>query len=196
MPDLTRDAVATVARAFAAVEAGDWPTVADLTAPDVIDQYRAREIAHLLAWAEYMATRDQTGANGYSSDDVIKPELLRAYGHVKVERVEGAPTIADLAGASPKAFLATWLRVANDTNRRFPIGPAAVPRQIIGAVIEGDALAHVVYRGMDWIRIVRTQIASLKLLGGRWALMDNKDVLRSPDFWLEGLSSRLPRPAA
>ncbi len=196
MQDLTRDAIATVARAFGAVEAGDWATVADLTAPDVLDQYRAREIAHLLAWAEYMATRDKTGAHGYSSNDVIKPELLRAYGHVKVERIEGAPTIADLAAASRKEFLATWLRVANDTNRRFPVGAPAVPRQIIGAVIEGDALAHVVYRGPDWIRIVRTQIASLKLIGGRWLLMDNKDVLRSPDFWLDDLPNRRPRPAA
>ena len=171
-------AIDVVRSGFLAIERGDWALVSELTAPEIIDRFRAGEIAQLLAWAEYMATREQTGASGYSSSAVIKSELLARYGHVKLQRIEGAPTIADLAAAQPKDFFANWLRLGYSARPRYAQTQPEPPREIIGAVPEGEDLVQVLYRGMGWIPIVRVSIMPATLRGGWWLLLHNGEILR------------------
>lgn len=173
-----QSATDVVISAFSAIEKDDWASVSELTAPEIIDRFRAGEIAQLLAWAEYIATREQTGASGYSSNAVIKPELLARYGHVKLERIEGAPSIADLAAAQPKTFFANWLRLGHSARPRYAHTQPEVPREILGAVPEGEDLVHVLYRGMEWIPILRVRIMPVALREGRWFLLQNDDILR------------------
>jgi hypothetical protein len=173
----TAPAIAATSAVFAAVDRGDWEVVAANTAPETIERTRRRELAHVLAWAEYMADYDRRG-QGFGSGETIRPELLARFGDVKLEWMTGAPTIAQLAALEPAALFSRWLRYVHEHPLPRQAPRPATPRRIIGAVAEGDRFVHVVYRGVGWIPIERVQIMPVTRFDDRWVLLQNDDVIR------------------
>lgn len=175
----TAPAINVVSTVFSAIERDDWATVADHTAPPAIERARRHDLAHVLAWAEYVATYAQGEKQGYGSGGTINPELLARYGDLKLEWMRGTPTIAELAAVDPRKFFVRWLQFTHGpTNRHRPPRRAMVPRRIVGAVPEGDRFVHVVYRGIGWIGDERVQIMPALPVDGRWLVLPNDDVLR------------------
>lgn len=145
MPVDVAGAIETARNAFQALEQRDWNAVARLTAPPVLKTTQTREIAVLLAWARFEATRDQTGATGWGSHGTYTPELLADHGSTRLDALEGAPTIAELAALEPFAFFVRWLSWGSEWVPKF-VGRQA-PGHVIGGVAERPDLVHVVYRG-------------------------------------------------
>ena len=168
-----------VAAAFAALESGDWSTVAELTHPSAITEFRSHQISHLLAWAEFYAKDEATRGSGFGSSGEINAELLARFTERTLDWLPDRPTIGALAAAAPKEFFARWLG-AGYTESPRPRQGQRIPRQVLGVVQESERLAHVVYRGMGWIPIVEIQVMSVSREGDRWLLMQNMDILRSP----------------
>src|SRR5206468_4396012 len=146
---------------------------------DVIDHYRDAQIAHLLAWAEHLATRHKTGATGFGSNAEIDSASLSRYGHVALDHVPGSPTIGELAAQPPAEFFARWVGIAHGFNRRRN-QPPTTPRHILGTVAESEDLVHVVYRGVGWVPVVQIQIMSVARIDGQWLLVQNSDVVQAP----------------
>jgi hypothetical protein len=174
-----------VATAFSALESEDWSRLAELTHPDALAEYRSHQIAFLLAWAEYLSKDESVRGGGFGSSGEIKPELLARFADQELDWVPEHPTIGELAALSPKNFFARWMRAGYRerplAGRRLP----GIPRQILGAVSESERLAHVVYRGMEWMPGEAIHVMSLSRADGDWLLMQNMETLKSP---------RLPTP--
>ena len=174
-----------VAAAFAALESGDWNTVAELTHPSAIAEFRSHQISHLLAWAEFYARDEATRGSGFGSSGEINAELLARFTERTLDWLPARPTIGALAAAAPNEFFARWLR-AGYANGPLPRQGQRIPRQVLGVVQENERLAHVVYRGMGWVPIVAIQLMSVSRQDDRWFLMQNMDILRFPRLPLPG----------
>lgn len=175
MTDAISGAIQVARAAFEAFADRDWATVALLTAPSMHRQTQTREIATLLAWARFEATRAQTGATGWASHGTYSPELLAEHGRTRLDRVDGQPTIAALAALEPSAFFIRWLSwggraVPEHLGRELRAG-------VIGGVAERDDLVHIVYRGGPSFgppAPVRT-MPVVRLSTG-WCLPDSRDL--------------------
>jgi hypothetical protein len=173
-----------VARAvFSAFERGDWATVAASIDSAAAKTFRESELALLASWLasrEALQAAKKTGTTfyGYSSDGILKSEDIAKHGSTRIEAFLGKPTFGDLVRLEPQLFLRRWLESVHSEPRDSTI---AIRRRIVGVVLEGDSLAHVLYRpegpGIEYEHVWTTEILVLQRRNAAWkVLLPNQDL--------------------
>jgi hypothetical protein len=135
---------------------GRWTAAASAVDSTSVAQVRESDLAMMIAWAHYRdemrGFRQGKGSGGlsggFSSSGHIDPALLAKYGQTPIPGFDGAPTLAAVAALPERTFLADILAL-HDTLFMHAAGERAgqkVTYSIVGAVIENDSIAHVLYR--------------------------------------------------
>jgi hypothetical protein len=176
------DPLVVARSAFAALDQHDWATIVSATHPEWMSKFRREQLALLVAWAQSrgaMKRPRSSGIRGYSlsAGDSAQAVALAQVKGVRVSVFPGSPTIGSLSELTPDLFLARWFAaISAQPDSVIPLFDFG-PRHLIGAVVEGDSLAHVLYRHDDaeyddpW----RVEVLALKRSAGRWLLLPNGD---------------------
>jgi hypothetical protein len=166
--------------AFAAFERQDWNAVVKVVDAAAAVAFRESELALIAAWLDQReamraAKREGVTSFGFSSDGILKPEQLARLRNVRVEAFAGAPTFAELAALPPEEFLRRWLQAVHSGQQPAVRLPAGVHRRTLGVVIEGDTLAHVVYRpeggDMRYEHPWTVEVLALRKDSGVWRIL-------------------------
>jgi len=187
----------TVQAAFAALAQRDWLALANIVDPTRLEKFRQEELGFILLWARQKDSiaeaKRQERPWSLSGRDSVSPETVAKVGHVQVPAFPGSPTVAQLAAIPPAEFFARWCGVAYGADaERDPVQEVVgLERRTIGQVLEGDTMAHVLYRresrhvDMDELKIDlpgRVMEMPLKRSGRRWLLLLNDDLGRAWDL--------------
>ena len=174
----------TVQIAFSALEQHDWPTLATLVHPDALATLRQHSLAQIIVLAELAKAGKPTANFGYNPGDIVIADHLPQVGDQRVPEFPTSPSINELAALSPADFFVRWCQAVYESRPELP--GSSVPhtkRHIIGEVMEGDTLAHVVYRREGrWMIPWHVDIMPLRRLGDRWSLLLNDDIGESVDL--------------
>ncbi len=175
--------VGTVTAAFEALERGAWRSLAAIIDPASLVAVREQQVGFLVA-ARMMPPVGGKGGGSLVAVQSPSGDLLERYGSVRVREFPGAPTIRDLTQMSPEDFFVRWQQAC----RHVPLwvrGAAALWRLfhrkeaeqdeeqapvVIGAVTEGDDVAHVVYRQAGFADPWRVQLVTVKRGPGGWRI--------------------------
>ncbi|HEV8265599.1 MAG TPA: hypothetical protein VGQ06_11680 [Gemmatimonadales bacterium] len=193
----TQGPTETVQAAFTALQHHDCPRLAALVDPGRLETFKQQQLAMLVSWAqkkdEIAAAERDGGEWSLASDDSVSAEAIAAVASIRVPTLTGSPTMAELATDSPSAFFIRLCSVVyGKGDRDDPVRDiSGLQRQLIGQVLEGDTLAHVVYRRET--RYVENEVLysglpgqpmvmSLRRPGQRWRLLLNDDIGWSPHF--------------
>jgi hypothetical protein len=177
------------AQFFAALNdhrSADAAAMVDSTDVEIL---RNAHLSMLIAGAKYRADqahqrRDGSGGmSGYSSDGLIHPEMIARYGSSPIRGFGSATTLAEVAALDPREFLARALAAsAAMLDSSGAEKPAGVIRTVLGQVLEGDSVAHIVYRtsgaGVRFTDPLHAELLRLRRHGGSWwidlTVMDNQ----------------------
>ena len=171
----------TVQAAFDAFRRSDWPTLASLIHPDALTAFRTHQLGSAVGYTLLRSDPQIRNRNiSITPADFVSVEAIQKAKGLPVAEFPGAPTIGALAGLSPRDFFVRWCEAAfrNAEHRPWP-ATQGVGRQIIGELIEGDTLAHVLYRQQVesiWLA-GKLDVMSLKQVGGHWLILLNDDVI-------------------
>ena len=206
-PDATRSAEEVAAEAFRAVSEGRWAELVSLLCPADVERFAADRVE---AWSEPDASPAITvewlrSVQPEMPEEVAEyqVEQMRKHHHRSLARLSaelGVASAAELAALSPTEVLTRYFQSSNpaahfhsalaESGDVVPAGlsldEALRPRyEILGAVAEGDSLAHVVYR----VRVGAEEDAE----AGPFVLPFVKvaTVRRTPDGWRLRLSHDL-----
>jgi hypothetical protein len=174
----------TVRLAFDAFARSDWPTFTTSVHPEALAAFRTSELGSIIGFS---VTNRQVrrgdiprGNIAISPADWLSPEAIDRAKDVQISAFDGSPTIGELAALSSGAFFTRWCEAAYRPRANDP-RPAMqlASRDIIGEIIEGDTLAHVLYREqVESIYLAGSlHIMSLKRANDRWLLLLNDDVV-------------------
>jgi hypothetical protein len=177
-----------VRSAFAALRDSDWAAFATLMDPDEQKQFRDQQLAVLTAWAQRRpAPVAQNSMSSLSAGSTPDPAAVSRFSDTHVPAFRGSPTLGQIATMAPRAFVIEWLAAAYSGPlglHSFSFGgPRSARRVILGAVIEGDSLAHVVYRADGIVRRYPWQVSVLSLKrqpGGDWFLLIRHELALGP----------------
>ena len=170
----------TVQAGFGALSDRNWLGLAASVHPAALTRFRQSELTFQLAWAywkEGIAASKHRWA--VAEDGSISPEGLGPVAHVTVSAYPDTPTVAQLATLSAPAFFATWCRAVyqSDSDRAQSNHKPDLRRQIVGEVLEGDNLAHVLYHlDFEAPEPWTIRVMPLKREGDRWFLLLNEDL--------------------
>ena len=138
---------------FGALEGRRWRDAAALIDPQQLVSYRDETLAMLVALIQQREELRRMPAQGsgalvpLSSDGKLDPEALARVGDTPLPAVPGVRTLRDLAALPPAEFLARLLEASDLRSLERSGGRIdSLRRRILGAVAEGDSVAHVVYR--------------------------------------------------
>jgi hypothetical protein len=133
---------------FAALTDHSWVQVAESIDSAEIIAFRDEHLDELVGWARFEgpdAKRPKHGGmSGYTINGGERSDLKK-YASVKFPVFSDVGTLGDLAALTPIQFLAKWIEATQRRGGWESGGPDA-RRRILGEVIEGDSLAHVLYR--------------------------------------------------
>lgn len=171
--------------AFAALDRHNWTTIVGATHPEWLRKFRSEQLALLVTWAQSREPMRRGKASGMKAFDMSVSSLgdsaqAAALAEVRTVRVRvfpGSPTIGALAALTPDLFFARWLAaISAQPDSIIPLFGIG-PRHLIGAVVEGDSLAHVLYRHDtdEYDDPWRVEVLALKRSAGRWLLLPNND---------------------
>lgn len=163
-----------------AYASGDWRTLADLVHPDALASLRTKQLGSIVAYSVLEGEMAKGRSVGFSPSDFAKPEAIEQAKHVRISEFPNAPTIGELGVLSPPDFFIQWCEAAHRTDRHDPRPSIQkIKRSLIGQVIEGENLAHVLYR----LEVKSNELAgalrimSLKRDDERWLLLLNDDII-------------------
>jgi hypothetical protein len=174
--------VATVTAAFDALERGEWRSLAAMIDPASLAGVREHHLGFLVA-AHNMPSVAGTGGGSFVAMQSPSGDALERYGSLRIREIPGSPTIRELTQMSPEDFFVRWQQAC----RHVPLwarGAAALWRLfhreeerdeektpvVIGAVAEGDDVAHVVYRQSGYVDPWRVQLITVKRGSGGWRI--------------------------
>ena len=178
---------AVVEESFAALGARNWDAVADLSAPQFLDQFRQKQ----LFYAEDDERQRMAGKK--NPDSYGLPKCVQKYFESQqgnfskrfLENFAGVDNLLQLEVLTPLQFFAAWLA---GTKNLKPDEQAAGPRivvpsrTVIGELIEGDSIAHVVYRRVPSPPGDNDQgvkVITLRRYDGVWKLFPNDDMIQA-----------------
>ena len=159
---------------FAALALHDWERAVHLAEPRSLDEFRESQLALFAAWAEQRDVSRRARAErrdySWSSDGVLRAEQLDQHGDVRLEAVAGAPTLRELAALPAATFAARHLAAGR-------MHPGAY--RVLGHVLEGDDLAHVMYRpihGASQYDQLLVTVLHLRRHGERWQVLLRQEI--------------------
>ncbi len=138
-------------RFFAALSNMDWEAAANMVDVDAATSFREAQLASLLAWAQHrpamMESRGRSESFGWSSDGKFHSDVAEQFVATPITGVAGVETLGELVAMSPLAFVATCLELDNSRSE-IPGPEPRIPtrRHVLGGVLDGDAIVHVLYR--------------------------------------------------
>jgi hypothetical protein len=183
---------------FDALEAQAWTMAASLVDSTVLAAYRLANLQALIGWARDGAkTFAANGQDNIRFNPAPDTTLIARFDTVALPGLSREITLGELARLAPRDFLALGLasQLAN--------GRGGAQRHVIGTVLEGDSIAHVLFRaqgrfiGMIGLPFdpadlaLDAEIARLRRSGGEWRLAACRSVLSGGiDMWNRVVTSR------
>ena len=170
-----------VRAAFQAFARGDWNTLATLVHPDALAAFRTDQLGSAVGWT--LVRRDPKTRHrniAISPSEFVTPDAIDKARTLRLAEFPGEPTIGELAALSPPDFFVRWCEAAF-RNREHNPWPAmqSLKREVVGEIMEGDTLAHVLYRQQVksvWLA-GSLKVMSLKQVAGHWLILLNDDVI-------------------
>lgn len=210
---------AAVARDFyAAIERRDWSAAAAVVDPALVLRHREIELAGLVWWAAHREelrksmlqayAESSSGGFAVSMDGQIELRLdsaaLAAHGSLPLRVYPGAPTLAEVARWSPQEFMTQTIAAVEEQPFPGVHRPSPRPRRtVIGAVVENDSTAYVLYRSEElrageWSRTRGSasglaagndedpapEVLRLSRQADRWYVRPRAEVLAAPRSYL------------
>jgi hypothetical protein len=194
-----------VARSFfAAVEAHQWGAASAMLEPTSAAEVRDRALAVLIGWARQRkmvsASGERPGMMGFTVERTPDSTALAEVSGTALGLFADLPTLDALAALSPIEFAARYLELSQRSLSAEDRPTAEFRRvryDVIGHVIEGDTLAHVLYRPSESDVTTDDPLAvgALRLhrVGPDWRVRMPRELLELPLLLLVEQSSR-PRP--
>lgn len=177
--------------AFDAFSRRDWPTLTALVDSGRLVAFQRAELAYLAVWVMSTKERAQAKTQGvtgfaFSYDDSLPPaSAVAPVADVKAPVFPNDQTLGALAQLSPTMFFEHWCEAVYDKGPNWRPGATKIKwqRAIIGAVFEGQAVAHVLYRyGLKDLEKGPVERMPLKRTPSGWRLLLNDDIGSSLDF--------------
>lgn len=189
---------------FDALDAQAWNMAASLVDERVIVAYRLENLKALIGWARGGAKT--YAANGPPDNQDIRFEpvqdttLIARYDTLTVPGLGRVITLGQLGRLSPREFAALGFSSHFDRSAR------GARRHIIGTVLEGDSIAHVLFR-TQWtvmgqiglplqaseVRLY-AEVAQLRRIGGEWRIAASASMLTGGiDLWNRVVTATLRR---
>lgn len=166
---------------FSALQRARWNAAAALVDPASAADFRDQNLSMLIAWAENRERIQRVrkaggGMVAYSSEGTVNTFLLAQFGSTVLRALPGRPTLQQLAESTPAEFVALWLEASDHGIAPDSAGPSGRPtRRILGEVLEGDSVAHVLYRpeapGYEYTNPHHVEILQLRRLGQEWRVL-------------------------
>jgi hypothetical protein len=191
------DAAIELARSLLqAYEAKDWTTAAKQVHDTALAQFREMQLAMAQAWEERPTLAGER-------DPTMPAEVAAYFDSVHTDR--GNPllhffprvsTLAELRALTPTEFLARFMEGNDPKPENYDDHrPPVFTREVIGAVPEGDSLAHVVYRiHSDMGRGGQTQeveVMTVRRANRGWRALLNRDIAVIGTFEVRAWNERL-----
>ena len=150
---------------FHALATREWSRAASLIHPDALLAFQEVQLSMALAWAEMRAR--QTNAP--------------SAGNPVLDQFPGITSLEALKTLAPADLFAAYLAAKLPDPANYEDGrPPVWTRIPLGVVLEGDSIAHVVYRlEVDVGRYgatEETQVVTARRFGAFWRLLLNKDL--------------------
>jgi len=170
----------TVARDFfAAIDGRRWREVAALVDPEQLVPYREETLSMLVALAERREElrripRESSGALvPLHTDGKLDTLALARVGDMPFPRSPGVRTLRDLAALPPAEFLVRYLEAIDPrSDERMKGGVDWSKLRILGAVADGESVAHVLYRseapGARYDDPYHVEVMATVRRGDRW----------------------------
>jgi hypothetical protein len=199
-----RTPVETARALFAALEEHSWVGVAELIDSAEIGAFRDKHLDGLVAFAESVGFQAQLperrGISLYFTHGGERRDLEK-YAELKLPVFTDVATLGDLAALAPIQFLVKWIEATQRGGGWGSRGPGS-RRIILGEVMEGDSLAHVLYRfdrsAEDSLHaskspeVTDTHILTLRRADSVWRALVNRDLVFQPSVMMQ-LDSPHPR---
>jgi hypothetical protein len=170
-----------VQAAFQAFSRGDWQTLGAMVHPDALAAFRTDQLGSAVGWT--LVRRDPKTRHrniAITPSDFVTPDAIEKAKGLRLAEFPGEPTIGELAALSPRDFFVRWCEAAFRNREHNPWPPMqGLGREVIGEIMEGDTLAHVLYRQqMKSVGLAGSlKVMSLKQVAGHWLILLNDDVI-------------------
>ena len=189
---------AEAARAlFAALEEHSWVDVAELIDSAEIVAFRDHYLDGLVTFAESRSIQAQLperhGISLYLTHGGERRDLGK-YADLKLAVFTDVATLGDLAALAPIQFLVRWIEATQRRGGWGSRGPAS-RRIILGEVMEGDSLAHVLYRfdrsaedplhASEPPEATNTHILTFRRADSVWRALVNRDLVFQPSVMMQ-----------
>lgn len=176
-----------VEEAFVALTAKDWDALAALASPQFLDQFRQKQLFYAED-AERQKMEKKKAADSYGLPKCVQKYFeSQETGFNKrfLDNFAGVDNLLQLEVLTPAQFFAAWLAgTKNLKPDELAAGPRIIipARMVVGEVIEGDSVAHVLYRRNpsppgdpdQGIKLI-----TLRRYDGVWKIYPNDDMIQA-----------------
>ena len=174
------------AAAFDAFTHGDWKVLAALVHPTMLAQFKREEMDFIIEWAQEKQSGSPVPVGGIQimihprDEDTLTAANIASVAAMRVPVFRDSATIGQLAATTPEQFFVLWCEAvygnpgATDTSWAHYNGA----RRILGAVLEGQTLAHVLYSGGPYTFDDKWRVSRMPLMrtDDDWGLLLNDDI--------------------
>jgi hypothetical protein len=185
---------AVVEDAFADLAAKNWDAVTALASPQFLEQFRAKQLFYAED-DERQRMEKKKSPDSYGLPKCVQKYFESQTGNFSkrfLTNFAGVDNLLQLEVLTPAQFFGSWLAGTKNLKASDEAaGPRIVvpSRTIVGEVIEGDSLAHVIYRrnpsppgdADQGIKLI-----TLRRYDGVWKIYPNDDMIlagRSFAWW-------------
>ena len=183
-----------VEEAFTALTARDWDALAALSSPQFLDQFRQKQLFYAED-DERQRMEKKKSPDSYGLPKCVQKYFESQEGNFSkrfLENFAGVDNLLQLEVLTPAQFFAAWLAGTKNLKKGDEAaGPRIVipARTVFGEVVEGDSVAHVLYRRVpsppgdpdQGIKLI-----TLRRYDGVWKIYPNDDMIlagRSFAWW-------------
>jgi hypothetical protein len=183
-----------VEESFVALRGMEWDAVAALSSPQFLEQFRQRQLFYAED-DERQKLEKKKNPDSYGLPKCVQKYFESAEGNFNkrfLENFAGIDNLLQLEVLTPAQFFAAWLAGTKNIKKSDQAaGPSVVVpvRTIIGEVVEGDSVAHVVYRRLPsppGDADLGIKLVTLRRYDGVWKIYPNDDMIlagRSFAWW-------------
>jgi hypothetical protein len=189
--------VETARALFAALEGHSWVDVAELIDAAEIDAFRDHHLDGLVTFADSQSIQaeppERHGISLYLTHGGERRDLEK-HAELKLPVFTDVATLGDLAALTPIQFLVKWIEATQRLGGWGSRGPDS-RRIILGEVMEGDSLAHVLYRfdrsaedplhASEPPEATDTHILTFRRAGSVWRALVNRDLVFQPSVMMQ-----------
>jgi len=189
--------VETVAAAFHALQQRDWQALAKRISPESLRQIQQMQTGSLLALELFPF--DSATRSGGSMVAINSKGIDASHERTRIRAMPGSPTLAELRALSPTDFFVQWQEACYRRSVWLRLyawiwglfhkeDQQDDPPAVVGVVLEGNDLAHVVYRRSGLMHPWERSVLTVRRDGDGWLLVldqfSHADPFREGQAWL------------